>query len=94
MIRADPAARVARELSLPRTTADRTVAAVLSTIAETLGRGESVTIAGFSTFTTRRREVRQGGNLRTGERIAIAASTVPSFKAGKALHDAVKARQA
>ena len=68
MIRADLAARVARELSLPRTTADRTVAAVFSTIAETLGRGESVTIAGFSTFTTRssarfaRHAIRAPGN--------------------------------
>ena len=94
MIRANLAPRVARELSLPRTAADRTAAPVFTTIAKTLGRGESVTIEGFSTFTIRRREVRQRRNPHTGECIAIAASTVPWFKAGKALRDAVKARQA
>ena len=35
------------------------------------------------------REAWQGRNPRTGEAIAIAASKAPSFKAGKALRDAV-----
>ena len=46
-------------------------------------------IAGFGTFSVKDRPARQGRNPRTGESIAIAASTVPSFKAGKALRDAV-----
>ena len=33
---------------------------------------------------------RQGRNPQTGESITIAASTVPTFKAGKTLRDAVR----
>ena len=38
---------------------------------------------------TRDRAARTGRNPRTGEAVAIAASRVPGFKAGKALRDAV-----
>ena len=64
---------------------------MFATIAEALARGETVSIAGFGTFATRSRAARQGRNPATGESIAIAASTAPSFKAGKALRDAVNA---
>ena len=42
-------------------------------------------IAGFGTFSVKSRPERQGRNARTGESITIAASTVPAFKAAKAL---------
>ena len=63
--------------------------AMLSTISEALARGESVSIAGFGTFSVKERAARQGRNPRTGECIAIAASKVVLFKAGKGLPDAV-----
>ena len=44
---------------------------------------------GFGTFVVKSRAARTGRNPRTGEAIAIPASRVPSFKAGKALKDAV-----
>ena len=62
---------------------------MLSTIADALASGESVTIARFGTFTTKHREARQRRNPRTGETVAIAASIVPSFRARKTLRDAV-----
>ena len=80
---------VAKQVSLSRSTADRVVSAVFSTIADTLARDETVAVARFGTFTTRKRPARQGRNPRTGESIAIAASTAPSFKAGKTLRDAL-----
>ena len=79
------------QLSLTKTAADQVVSAVFSAIADSLARNETVTIAGFGTFATRRREARQGRNPQTGETVAIAASTAPSFKAGKALRDTIKA---
>jgi len=66
------------------------VDAVFDTIAQTLGRGEEVAIAGFGTFRTTKRAARAGINPRTGEKIQIAASVRPKFKAGKALKEAVK----
>ncbi|MBR2763978.1 MAG: HU family DNA-binding protein, partial [Lactococcus sp.] len=44
----------------------------------------------FGTFETRERAAREGRNPQTGDSIKIAATTVPAFKAGKALKDAVK----
>jgi len=89
MNKSELSARVADAVSLSGTQAASAVNAVFLAIADALARGETVTVAGFGTFTTRRREARQGRNPRTGESITIAASTTPAFKAGKALRDAV-----
>ena len=90
MTKSELTAKVAAQASLSTAAADRAVSAVFSAIGDALANGESVTLTGFGTFSTRRREARQGRNPRTGESIAIAASNVPSFKAGKSLRDAVK----
>ena len=66
------------------------VNAVLDTITSTLTKGDKVTITGFGTFSTSNRAARMGVNPRTGEKIKIKATTVPKFKAGKSLKDAVK----
>ncbi|MDE0412541.1 MAG: HU family DNA-binding protein [Gammaproteobacteria bacterium] len=75
--------------SLSKADGARAVDAVLSSIAAALNRGESVTLVGFGTFQVKQRNARIGHNPRTGETIQIAASKVPTFKAGKALRDAV-----
>ncbi|MDE0488399.1 MAG: HU family DNA-binding protein, partial [Gammaproteobacteria bacterium] len=54
-----------------------------------LGQGDSVSLVGFGTFSVKHRAARQGRNPRTGETIQIAATSVPGFKAGRALRDAV-----
>ena len=90
MTRSELAARVAAQASLPAAAADRAVVAVFSAISDALASGETVTLTGFGTFSTRRREARQGRNPRTGESITIVASNVPAFKAGRTLRDAVK----
>ena len=64
--------------------------ATLEAITEALQRSERVQLTGFGTFETRGRKERKGKNLQTGETITIPAATVPAFKAGKALKDAVK----
>ena len=89
MTKTQLAARVAAQASMSRAGAHAAVNAVFSTIADALAGGETVTIAGFGTFSTKSRPARQGRNPQTGESIAIAASTAPSFKAGKTLRDAV-----
>ena len=66
------------------------VEAIFDTIVKTLSRGEEVAISGFGTFRVVKRAARVGVNPKTGERIQIAASTKPKFKAGKLLKEAVK----
>ena len=82
-------ANVAARTSLSKSDVASTVSVVFETIAEALGQGETVTIAGFGTSTTRNRAARQGKNPRTGETISIAASRTPWFKAGRTLRNAV-----
>ena len=52
-----------------------------------LKKGEKVQLVGFGTFELSERAAREGRNPRTKEPITIPASTVPVFKAGKALKD-------
>ena len=66
------------------------VEAVFDTITKTLAKGEEVAIAGFGTFRVAKRAARMGVNPRTGEKIQIAASIKPKFRAGKVLKEAVK----
>ena len=65
------------------------VDAILETIADSLKRGEKVALVGFGSFEAKTRKAREGRNPATGETIQIPARTVPSFKAGRALKDAV-----
>jgi DNA-binding protein HU-beta len=62
---------------------------VLNTVTDSLKRGEKVALVGFGTFEAKTRKARQGRNPATGETIEIEARTVPSFKAGRALKDAL-----
>ncbi len=59
-------------------------------IASELRRGGKVSITGFGNFETRRRAPREGRNPRTGKAISLRASTIPAFRAGKALKELVK----
>ena len=70
--------------------ASAAVEAVFDTIAKTLSKGGEVAIAGFGTFKIARRAARMGINPRTGEKISIAASIKPKFRAGKMLKEAVQ----
>ena len=54
-----------------------------------LAEEEKVQIVGFGAFETKVRAERMGRNPKTGEDIPIPATKVPTFKAGKALKDAV-----
>ncbi len=66
------------------------VDAVFDTITKALSRGEEVAVAGFGTFKVAKRAARMGVNPKTGEKIQIAASIKPKFRAAKALKEAVQ----
>ncbi|MBQ3815126.1 MAG: HU family DNA-binding protein, partial [Clostridia bacterium] len=51
--------------------------------------GKKVSLIGFGTFESKKREARISRNPRTGEAVNVAASTVPAFKAGKEFKDKV-----
>lgn len=64
--------------------------AILGTITDTLAKGDSISLIGFGTFSTSKRAARSGINPSTGAKIQIAETTVPKFKAGAKLKEAVK----
>ncbi|MEE9332681.1 MAG: HU family DNA-binding protein [Granulosicoccaceae bacterium] len=80
---------VATKADMSKTEAGAAVDAVLDSVTDALKNGDQVTLVGFGTFLVRKREARTGRNPRTGEPLEIKASNVPSFKAGKALKEAV-----
>ena len=80
---------VADTADLSKAAATRAVDATIDAIVSALKSGDQVTITAFGTFLVRERSARSGRNPRTGETIRIEASKVPSFKASKALKDAV-----
>jgi len=80
---------VAESADISKAAASRAVDAVVDSITGALKKNDQVTLVGFGTFTVRQRAARSGRNPRTGETIKIKASSVPAFKPGKALKDAV-----
>ena len=80
---------VAEGADISKAAATRAVDTVIEQITNTLKSGDQVTLVGFGTFAVKARAARTGRNPRTGETINIPASKNPSFKAGKALKDAV-----
>ena len=89
MTRAELVATVAENSGLDRKKADKAVVETFEAIKNALIEGDKVQIIGFGTFENRSRSARKGRNPRTGEEIDIPASKLPSFKAGKALKEAV-----
>jgi DNA-binding protein HU-beta len=74
---------------LKKSDATRAVDAVFDSIAEALKSGDEVRLVGFGTFSVASRAASEGRNPRTGEKIKIAASKQPKFKAGKGLRDSL-----
>lgn len=89
MTKTDLINAVAEKAKLSKKDADKAVAAVFAAISESLVAGDKVQLVGFGTFEVRDRAAREGKNPATGEKIQIAATKVPAFKAGKALKEAV-----
>jgi DNA-binding protein HU-beta len=80
---------IASAADLSKADAGRALDAVVDSITDSLKKGDPVALVGFGTFQVKPRAAREGRNPQTGATIQIAASNVPSFKAGKALKDAV-----
>lgn len=85
--KADIVERVAGEADIIGQVARAVVDAVPLAMGEALARGKDVVVTGFGRFSRKNRSVREDRNLRTGEPVAIPASTTASFRASKALKE-------
>ena len=83
-------AAVAETTGMSKKDTEAVVNAALNTITAAMSKGDKVQLVGFGSFEVKNRAARTGLNPKTKEPVKIAASKVPTFKAGKALKDAVK----
>jgi DNA-binding protein HU-beta len=80
---------IAATSGLTKSDSNKALDAFLEAVTVALGKGESVALVGFGTFSVKERSPRKGRNPQTGEEIMIEAAKIPAFKAGKTLKDAV-----
>jgi len=89
MNKAELVAILAEKADVTKKDAERVLGALVDTVSESLKKGDKVQLVGFGTFEARKRAAREGKNPQTKATIKIPATTVPAFKAGKALKDYV-----
>lgn len=89
MNKADLVNLVSNKTGLTKVKSNEVINAITSSISESLSNGDKVTLVGFGTFTTSKRNARKGRNPKTGEVIDIPAKTVARFKPGTGLSNSV-----
>ena len=80
---------MSEETGLTQKDAEKALNSFVNQVSNALEQKDKVQLVGFGTFETRERAERTGRNPQTNEEIKIKASTVPAFKAGKALKEKV-----
>ena len=80
---------IATKTEMSKKSAGQSLDAIIEVITKELSKKGRVALVGFGTFETRKRAARKGRNPQTGVEMKIPASTVPAFKVGKSLKDAV-----
>ena len=86
MTKSELIASIATKTGLTKKTAEEVLEAFIGTVSDSLAKGEKVQLG---TFEVRERSERSGINPQTREKITIAATKTPAFKAGSALKEAV-----
>jgi DNA-binding protein HU-beta len=89
MNKADLINQIAESAKITKAQATEALNSVLDGISNALKSGDKVTLIGFGTFSTSRRDARTGRNPQTGQTIKIGAKNVVKFKPGKELSDSV-----
>lgn len=84
---------LAKETEVSKAAAGRAIDGLIDIITKTVAKKQDVQLIGFGAFKASKRAARTGKNPRTGEALKIAASTVPTFKAGAAFKAAVNKKK-
>ena len=80
---------IAREVGVTKVQAAKSIDTLVSSIVDSVSKGEPVTLIGFGTFKSTHRAARTGKNPKTGQPLKIAAATLPKFSAGASFKAAV-----
>lgn len=91
MNKAELIEKIAEKTQLAKKQVEDVMEAFEAITTETLKSGGEVTLTGFGTFMAKQRSARTGVNPQNPtEKIQIPQVTIPKFKSGKALKDALK----
>ncbi len=80
---------IATKANISKRETEAVLTALLDTIVEAVSGGDKVSLIGFGSFEQRERQAREGRNPKTGEKMNIAATKVPTFSAGKLFKEKV-----
>lgn len=80
---------IAEQAGITKEQAKKALAAFLTSVEETLKKGDKVSLIGFGSFSVTEKPAREGRNPQTGKTMQIAAKKVVKFKAGSELAEAV-----
>lgn len=82
---------MAQKMGTGKSDGEKALNALVDVVTEELKKGGEVTITGFGGFSVSARAARTGVNPQNpSQKIQIAATKVPKFKAGKGLKEAVR----
>jgi DNA-binding protein HU-beta len=92
MNKAELVEAIAKKTGGTKAAVEGTLDALMDTVTLALGKGDSVALIGFGTFSVSKRAARKGRNPATGAELKIPASKVAKFSAGAKLKKAVNKR--
>jgi DNA-binding protein HU-beta len=82
---------IASKMSVDKVMGEKILQAFVEVVTEGLKGGQEVSISGFGVFSVSERAARMGVNPQNpAQKIQIAATKVPKFRAGKGLKEAVR----
>lgn len=82
---------LANKMQTDKHNAEKLLESFVAVVTEALKSGQEVNISGFGAFSVSERAARMGVNPQNPEqKIQIAATKVPKFRAGKGLKEAVR----
>lgn len=84
---------MAADAGITKAAAKKALDSFTESVTNTLKKGDKVSLVGFGTFSTTRRNARNGINPQTKKTIKIPAKTVAKFKAGSDLSTAVNKKK-
>lgn len=93
MTKAELVDDVAAKTELTKRDVTNVVDTLLECVKSELMKGNKVQLIPFGSFEVRKRKAREGRNPKTGEKLMIAARTVPAFHPGKDLREAVNRKK-
>ncbi len=82
--------QIAESADITKKEAGDALQAFMTTVTETMQKGDKLSLIGFGTFSVSQRPARTGRNPQTGKEMKIAAKNVVKFKVGSKLAQAVK----